>query len=141
MLCPVCNNSEMWDNRGKKTNPKAPDYKCKDKSCTGVIWPKKDSEASNAISGPSNHRQVGSGGDNSLDLCHIASEVISAEIRAGIKVEQPFKRVIDGVKYMKSELSSLYKPKEDPKPIQDVPEVDIDEPATDPIPTDKDCPF
>ena len=33
----------MWDNRGTpqrpKTNPKAPDYKCKDKSCDGVIWP------------------------------------------------------------------------------------------------------
>ena len=22
----------------KKTNPKAPDFKCKDKTCTGVIW-------------------------------------------------------------------------------------------------------
>lgn len=30
----------MWDNRGKKTNPKAPDFKCKDKeNCDGVIWP------------------------------------------------------------------------------------------------------
>ena len=28
----------MWDNRGKKTNPKAPDFKCRDKNCTGVIW-------------------------------------------------------------------------------------------------------
>jgi hypothetical protein len=30
----------MWDNREKKTNPKAPDFKCKDKeNCDGVIWP------------------------------------------------------------------------------------------------------
>ena len=33
----------MWDNRGTpekpKTNPKAPDYKCRDKDCGGVIWP------------------------------------------------------------------------------------------------------
>jgi hypothetical protein len=31
----------MWDNRGKKKNPKAPDFKCKNKSCDGVIWPPK----------------------------------------------------------------------------------------------------
>jgi hypothetical protein len=37
----------MWDNRGTpekpKANPKAPDFKCKDKDhCDGVIWPPKD---------------------------------------------------------------------------------------------------
>lgn len=32
--CPVC-NSEMWDNREGKQNPKAPDFKCKDKQCPG----------------------------------------------------------------------------------------------------------
>lgn len=42
--CPICGN-EMWNNVGKKTNPKAPDYKCKDKSCTGVFWPPKDKPA------------------------------------------------------------------------------------------------
>jgi hypothetical protein len=35
--CPEC-SGPMWGNREKKTNPKAPDFKCKDKSCTGVIW-------------------------------------------------------------------------------------------------------
>ena len=39
-LCPVC-NGPMWDNRVKKLNPKAPDYKCKNKDCDGVIWPPK----------------------------------------------------------------------------------------------------
>jgi len=39
--CPKC-GGEMWDNRLKKTNPKAPDFKCKDKSCEGVIWPPKN---------------------------------------------------------------------------------------------------
>ena len=32
----------MWDNRPKKAsgemNPKAPDFKCKDNTCQGVIW-------------------------------------------------------------------------------------------------------
>lgn len=40
-MCPTC-GSTMWDNRPKKAsgdmNPKAPDFKCKDKSCQGVIW-------------------------------------------------------------------------------------------------------
>lgn len=39
--CPKCNKS-MWDNRVGKKNPKAPDFKCRDKSCDGVIWPPKD---------------------------------------------------------------------------------------------------
>jgi hypothetical protein len=39
--CPKC-GGEMWDNRENKRNPKAPDFKCKDKSCDGVIWPPRD---------------------------------------------------------------------------------------------------
>jgi len=41
VVCPVC-SGQMWDNRATKTNPKQPDYKCKDKACTGCIWPPKD---------------------------------------------------------------------------------------------------
>lgn len=37
-VCPKCGKG-MWDNRAGKTNPKAPDYKCKDRSCDGVYWP------------------------------------------------------------------------------------------------------
>ena len=29
----------MWDNRLSKRNPKAPDFKCRNRSCDGVIWP------------------------------------------------------------------------------------------------------
>lgn len=32
----------MWDNRATKRNPKQPDFKCKDKTCLGVIWPPRD---------------------------------------------------------------------------------------------------
>lgn len=39
--CPTCGGA-MWDNRERKTNPKAPDYKCKDKQCDGVIWPPRE---------------------------------------------------------------------------------------------------
>ncbi len=40
-LCPDC-GGQMWDNREGKRNPKAPDYKCKDKTCAGAVWPPKD---------------------------------------------------------------------------------------------------
>jgi hypothetical protein len=39
--CPKC-QGEMWDNRVGKRNPKAPDFKCKDRNCDGVIWPPRD---------------------------------------------------------------------------------------------------
>ncbi len=42
--CPQC-SGRMWDNRLTKRNPKAPDYKCRDRSCEGVIWPAKSERA------------------------------------------------------------------------------------------------
>lgn len=39
--CPKC-GGRMWDNRLSKRNPKAPDYKCRSRSCDGVCWPAKD---------------------------------------------------------------------------------------------------
>ena len=46
--CPKC-GGRMWDNRVSKRNPKAPDYKCRSRSCDGVIWPpRKSGEASKA---------------------------------------------------------------------------------------------
>ena len=42
--CPKC-GGRTWDNRIGKKNPKAPDFKCRDKSCDGVIWPPKGNAA------------------------------------------------------------------------------------------------
>jgi hypothetical protein len=42
--CPKC-GGRMWDNRLTKRNPKAPDFKCRDRSCDGVIWPPKGDKA------------------------------------------------------------------------------------------------
>lgn len=36
--CPKC-GGRMWDNRENKRNPRAPDFKCRDRSCDGVLWP------------------------------------------------------------------------------------------------------
>lgn len=41
--CPKC-GGKMWDNRLSKRNPKAPDFKCRDRSCDGVIWSLKKGE-------------------------------------------------------------------------------------------------
>jgi len=41
--CPKC-GGRMWDNRLSKRNPKAPDYKCRSRSCDGVIWPARTSQ-------------------------------------------------------------------------------------------------
>ncbi len=38
--CPKC-GGRMWDNRLTKRNPRAPDFKCRNRSCDGVIWPPK----------------------------------------------------------------------------------------------------
>jgi hypothetical protein len=43
----------MWDDRSSKRNPKAPDFKCRNRpkmrggpGCEGVIWPPRDGAAS-----------------------------------------------------------------------------------------------
>ena len=41
--CPKC-GGRMWDNRSTKRNPRAPDYKCRDRASDGVIWPPKPGE-------------------------------------------------------------------------------------------------
>jgi hypothetical protein len=41
--CPVC-GGRMWDNRLTKRNPKAPDFKCRDRNCEGVIWPARSAD-------------------------------------------------------------------------------------------------
>jgi hypothetical protein len=55
--CPKC-QGPMWDNRVGKRNPKAPDFKCKDRECDGVVWPPRNATAgvpaaSSAPPGPS----------------------------------------------------------------------------------------
>lgn len=46
VTCPKC-GGRMYDNRATKRNPRAPDYKCQNRSCDGVIWPAK--EAAGAV--------------------------------------------------------------------------------------------
>jgi hypothetical protein len=45
--CPKC-GGRMWDNRLTKRNSRAPDYKCQNRSCDGLIWPPKTAATSPA---------------------------------------------------------------------------------------------
>lgn len=52
--CPKC-GGRMWDNRLTKRNPRAPDYKCQNRSCDGVIWPAKI--AANGVEAPKDQQK------------------------------------------------------------------------------------
>jgi hypothetical protein len=56
--CPKC-EGRMWDNRIGKTNPKAPDFKCRDRSCDGVVWPERKTETAPPDDGPPPRADVG----------------------------------------------------------------------------------
>lgn len=62
MKCPKC-DGPMWDNRESKRNPKAPDFKCKDRdNCDGAIWlDSKKSNGGNAGGRPSRPASNGNG--------------------------------------------------------------------------------
>ena len=49
--CPKC-GGRMWDNRLTKRNPRAPDFKCRDRSCDGVVWPAKSGADARAEKNP-----------------------------------------------------------------------------------------
>jgi len=51
--CPKC-GGRMWDNRATKRNPKAPDFKCRDRACDGVIWPPRANAAAAPRAGTTN---------------------------------------------------------------------------------------
>jgi len=49
----------MWDDRASKRNPRAPDFKCRNKprvmggpGCSGVIWPPRDGERRRSTTTP-----------------------------------------------------------------------------------------
>jgi hypothetical protein len=47
----------MWDNREGKRNPKAPDFKCRDKSCDGAVWLDKGDKRSKPQGKPTGQSQ------------------------------------------------------------------------------------
>ena len=64
--CPKC-GGRMWDNRVGKRNPKAPDFKCRDRSCDGVVWPAKNATPGSSPVGESNE----TGGDRESETVQL----------------------------------------------------------------------
>lgn len=62
--CPKC-GGRTWDNRLTKKNPKAPDYKCRDKGCDGCVWPPKGAAAAPRAS--SNRQPISHGSPGPFD--------------------------------------------------------------------------
>lgn len=62
--CPKC-GGKMWDNRLGKRNPRAPDFKCRDRNCDGVIWPPKPASKRASETDPSQASSGSEGGDGS----------------------------------------------------------------------------
>jgi hypothetical protein len=58
--CPKC-QGPMWDNRIGKRNPKAPDFKCKDRECDGVVWPPRGAKPVGAAATPEPSGAVAAG--------------------------------------------------------------------------------
>ena len=67
---PKC-GGRMWDNRATKRNPKAPDFKCRDRACDGVIWPPKG--AANASTGSARPAQPSGSAASESELALDAS--------------------------------------------------------------------
>ena len=93
--CPKC-GGRMWDNRASKRNPKAPDFKCRDRSCDGVLWPGQhkaatpimqirahhhDEEAADERSNP-DARSPKTGTRTNLQVCYLGlTDFVLAEVR------------------------------------------------------------
>jgi hypothetical protein len=60
--CPTC-KGKMWDNRPKKADgtfsAKSPDFKCRDKTCDGIIWKTADIEPEEGPPPPDDDAGVG----------------------------------------------------------------------------------
>ena len=56
--CPKC-SGRMWDNRASKRSPKAPDFKCRDRSCDGVLWPGQHKAATPIMQVHTHHNDEG----------------------------------------------------------------------------------
>lgn len=75
--CPIC-NGPCWDNRGKKTNPKQPDAKCRNKECKGVVWEidpqTKQAPQQGPLAPPAGHAGSGTNADAMAALIVAAGE-------------------------------------------------------------------
>jgi hypothetical protein len=80
--CPTC-HGKLWDNRESKKNPKAPDFKCRDKTCEGVYWPPKDGAWADQVAGAPAKQAVSLGGPMPWESAEEAPPVAVANVGEG----------------------------------------------------------
>ena len=94
MLCEKC-NSDMWDNRENKKNPKGPDFKCKNVACGHAVWLDKKALKK---SDPAVTSTPPNGNAEELKLRSMvmayAKDLVVAELNRDMMVGQPCKEVI-----------------------------------------------
>ena len=89
-VCPKC-GGRMWDNRASKRNPKAPDFKCRDRRCDGVLWPGQHNSAAPivtqrgvaaALESPDSSESSNGTKRHSVRRCYLAvTEFVLNEVR------------------------------------------------------------
>jgi hypothetical protein len=88
----------MWDNREKKKNPKAPDFRCKNDDCAsigGVIWPPKTGQhIIKEVPVPMKPVIKTNGQSHPEMLLSYAKDLVVAQIAAGQQIGPISKEVI-----------------------------------------------
>ena len=108
--CPIC-GGPCWDNRESKRNPRAPDWKCKDRNCDGAIWPERKRAAAPAPP-PAARRAALSDDRLTQAALRIATAVeqISAKL-AELKWTAPLSK--EQIKQFQTETLEAYEPNEE----------------------------
>ena len=100
----------MWDNRLNKRNPKAPDFKCRDRRCDGVVWPDTHNAARPILARRSSQVNAPAGG---VDVRDDASGTErAAPWRSGSagarRIRARFARYLDVTEYVLAEVRPKY---------------------------------
>ena len=82
-VCPLC-LGPMWDNRATKRSPSAPDFKCRNRTCGGRLWP----TPIDSIAATLERRQA----DGTLPIRGAAPRVESAPATATAPTNEPAER-------------------------------------------------
>lgn len=95
MLCEKC-NSDMWDNRENKKNPKGPDFKCKNVACGNAVWLDKKALKNSTPATTSTPPQNGNIEELRLRsmVMSYAKDLVAAELGRDMMVGNPVKEVI-----------------------------------------------
>jgi len=85
--CPKC-GGPMWDNRDSKRNPRAPDFRCRNRMCDGVLWPGQHHAAVPIIGRTPRAGASGNGAENQSETSGNGRDGLSALRRCYLDVTE-----------------------------------------------------